>query len=192
MNDSKVVFLEGKVSYLRPYDERTDFEPIMRFVNEEETRPFMSSFIFPYSRLSEKEALERHAKHQSDNVFLVLVDKATDAPFGTMGLHRIDWLSRFATSGAMIGEKDHRGKGFGTDAKMALLRYAFNTLNLRHVWSSVLSINIRSQAYLEKTGYREIGRMPERHYRNGKYVDEIIMRVTAEEFAPLWERWIAS
>lgn len=189
--ESPVVFLTGKKTYLRPYDERTDFESIMRWINEEETRAFMTSFLFPYGRASEQEALEQHTKHQTDNVFLIIVDKETNTPLGSMGLHRIDWVSRFATTGAMIGEPKYRGNGFGTDAKMALLRYVFDTLGLRHVWSSVLAINGRSLAYLKKTGYREVARMPERHFRNGKYVDEIILRITAEEFTPLWEKWQA-
>lgn len=190
--ENPVVFLTGKKTYLRPYDERTDFEGIMRWVNEEATRAFMSSFLFPFTRESEREALQKFSKHQKDNMFLVIVDKETDTPFGTMGLHGIDWVSRFATTGAMIGEPKYRGHGFGTDAKMTLLRYVFDTLGLRHVWSSVLAINGRSLAYLKKTGYREIARMPERHYRNGQYVDEIILRITAEEFIPLWEKWQAS
>ena len=189
MKQNKVVFLEGNKTILRPYDERTDLDHFVTWVNDESIRLFMGSFLLPWTRVAEQKAMERHGKHTRDDIFLVLEDKESGACFGTMGIHRIDWLSRFGTTGALIGNPKFRGKGFGTDAKMALLRYAFHTLNLRQIWSSVLAINGRSHAYLKKTGYVETGRFPERHYRNGVYVDEVIMLATPETFAPVWEDW---
>lgn len=185
----KVVFLEGKKTILRPYDERTDLDHFVVWVNDESIRPFMSSFLLPWTRAAEQKAMESKEKRSENDVFLVLEDKETGVVFGTMGLHHINWLSRFATTGAMIGNPEYRGKGFGSDAKMALLRYVFHTLNLRQVWSTVLALNSRSYAYLKKTGYVEVARLPERYYRNGTYVDEIVMLATPDTFTPVWENW---
>lgn len=101
---------------------------------------------------------------------------------GIMGLHRIDWISRIATTGAIIGPSTHRGQGLGTDAKIALLEYAFNTLGLRKIMSSVLDGNERSARYSQRCGYKIEARLKEQRFKNGRYVDEIILSVFKEDF----------
>ncbi len=61
-----------------------------------------------------------------------------------MGIHRINWKDRTATTGAVIGEKAYWDKGYGSEAKMLVLDYAFNMLNLRKICSQVLAFNKRS------------------------------------------------
>jgi len=97
--------------------------------------------------------------------------------------------SRVATTGAVIGEKDCWNKGYGTDAKMALLEYAFNTLNLRKIMSSVIAFNGRSKRYSEKCGYRVEGRIRAWHFKNGRYWDEMIMSVTKSQWLAAFERY---
>ena len=49
----------------------------------------------------------------------------------------------------MIGESEYWGRGLGTEAKMLLLDYAFNTLNLRRICSQVLAFNSLGEQELE-------------------------------------------
>jgi RimJ/RimL family protein N-acetyltransferase len=140
---------------------------------------------------AEKKWLERLAERGND-VMLVIVLKgktlAQDRPIGTMGLHGIDRVNGVATTGAAIGEEDCQGKGYGTEAKMLLLEYAFNTLNIRKVYSRVFSINPRSRAYSEKCGYVLEATLPNSHFRMGRYVDEHILAVYADQWRALWKK----
>ncbi|MBP9760373.1 MAG: GNAT family N-acetyltransferase, partial [Candidatus Pacebacteria bacterium] len=103
--------------------------------------------------------------------------------------HHISWINRTATSGAFIGDVAHQGQGYGTEAKMLLLDYAFNTLNLRKVCSTVLAFNGRSQRYNEKCGYVVEGVQKAQVFRDGSYHDLILMAVFRDDWLPVWREY---
>ena len=47
-----------------------------------------------------------------------------------------------------------KNRGYGTQAEILALRYAFNDLRLKTVFADAVSRNIRSQHVLEKAGFR--------------------------------------
>jgi RimJ/RimL family protein N-acetyltransferase len=108
-------------------------------------------------------------------------------PIGTMGIHGIDYRHGIATTGALIGEPEYWGKGYGSEAKMLLLEYAFNTLNLRKINSEVIAYNERSTQYSLKCGYKIEGRRRLEHFAKGEYWDVIQLAVFREDWQPLWE-----
>jgi RimJ/RimL family protein N-acetyltransferase len=87
-----------------------------------------------------------------------------------IGRNELDWLDlvhRSAETGTELFRPEHRGKGYGTEAKHLLLTYAFEMLNLHMVWSYVWEENPRSRAALLKQGYREAGGIPWRGIHHG-------------------------
>lgn len=182
---SDVVCLIGKKVILRPRKKDLDLDNCWRWINDPEITPFIQA-IGPIDFRTEEEWFN---KSDTNNKVFVIVDKVTGKAIGNMGLHDIDWIHRFATSGAIIGEKEYWGKGFGTDAKMLLLDYAFNTLNLQKVCSSVYEFNSRSLGYNKHCGYVEEGRLRKQRFKNGQYWDEIRLGVFREEWEPIWKRY---
>jgi RimJ/RimL family protein N-acetyltransferase len=130
--------------------------------------------------------------HKNKNGYILgLVEPNENILIGTMGLNDISWTSRTATTGTVLGEKEYWGKGYGTEAKMLLLDFAFNALGLRAIMSKVLATNGRSLAYGNKCGYEEVARIPLWLRRqNGEYCDEVILIVTQERWKPLWESYL--
>jgi RimJ/RimL family protein N-acetyltransferase len=106
----------------------------------------------------------------------------------TIKIHNINWIDRNGTTGALIGEKEYWNRGFGTDAKMILLEYAFNTLNLRKICSDVISYNKRSLHYSLHCGYRIEGRRRKHVWRNGKFCDLIQLALFKEDWLPIWKK----
>jgi RimJ/RimL family protein N-acetyltransferase len=147
---------------------------------------------FPLTHAEEREwILNLHKRSGTDQVFgIALID--TGELLGTMGLHRIDWISRTATTAAWIASPEHQGKGFGSEAKMLLLEYAFNTLGLRKINSHVLAPNKRSRKYNERCGYRIEASLKHQVFVRGKYVDELCMALFEEDFPPLWKKYCES
>ena len=94
-----------------------------------------------------------------------------------------------ATTGALIGDKDYWGKGFGTDAKMILLDYAFNTLGLRKILSAVIDYNKRSLRYSLHCGYKIEGVRKKQIFRNGRFRDEFMLAVFKKDWLPIWRRY---
>ncbi len=185
MEKNRVVFLRGRKTVLRPVN-KTDVPLLVRWMNDPEVRLFLTA-VMPFTEGAEIAWVEGLDKRPNDVVLMVETKDGT--PIGLMGLHRIDWVSRVATTGAAFGDKAYWGKGFGQDAKMALLGYAFNTLNLRKICSACFAFNGRSAAYNQKCGYRVEGRRRKQFYRRGRYYDEILLCIFREWWEPKWKKY---
>jgi len=182
----KLVFLKGKKTILRPLRKATDFEPCWRWVNDPEVNQYLLIY-FPLTEKKEKEWFDKLAN--DPNEIVLGIETLEGKLIGTMGLHRLNSKDQTAATGALIGEKEYWSKGYGTDAKMALLNYAFNTLNLRKINSSVYAYNKRSLQYNLKCGYKIEGVRKKQIFRNGKYHDEIIIAVFKEDWLPIWRKY---
>jgi len=112
--------------------------------------------------------------------FIVLSDG--DTLIGQISIHDIDHLNRHAFLGIMIGETEHHGKGYGTEAVRLILDYGFNQLNLHNIMLSVHEDNLAGIACYKKIGFKESGRRREWIFKNGKYIDVIYMDILESEF----------
>ena len=185
------VFLDhpaSSVSLLVPGREHIDL--FLRLQNDPATREYLARYL-PLTRIAEEKWLADRATDR-DNISLVIAIKSQIRPrltsIGSLGLHQINWKDRRATTGAAIG-KEFCNKGYGSNAKMLLLSYAFLELGLNKVESRVLATNERSQAYSRKCGYQKVGLLKQHHFRSGEFVDEVIMEVHAADWLPLWDKF---
>jgi RimJ/RimL family protein N-acetyltransferase len=166
---------------------------LTRWVNDPDIRQFLLRFS-PLMLQGEEAWLSRMSegltgRNAFTDMMLLIIEKQTNHPIGTIGLHQVDWKNRHALTGTLIGEKKLWGKGLGTDAKMLLLNWAFNELGLNSIESHVIEFNKRSAAYSIKCGYKEAGRLHQRHFRDGTYHDDILLEVLADEWRPLWKKF---
>jgi RimJ/RimL family protein N-acetyltransferase len=182
-----VVFLRSKRLYLRP-PTKDDIPYYLWWRNDQEVSQYLGAFL-PFMEADGVEWLDRIHKNKECDVVFTIVDAKTRKPVGLMGIHEISWKDRRATTGAMIGEKSYWGKGYGTEAKMLLLNYAFNTLNLRKMSLRVYAFNKRCKAYNEKCGYKVEAVLKQEMFKNGRYQDLIVMAVFKNGWIPLWEKF---
>lgn len=180
-----IVFLRGHKVILRPLC-KEDVMSATKWINDQDVTQYLTR-IFPMSVEAETEVINEMMKSNQKNIPLAIV--ADGKIIGIMGIHGIDWINRTATTGAMIGEKEYWGKGYGTDAKMALLEYAFNTLNLRYIMSSVIAYNERSLRYSLHCGYVIEGRRRKRFFKKGRYWDEVVLGLFKKEWLPHYRAW---
>lgn len=82
----------------------------------------------------------------------------------------------------MIGEAKNRKKGIGTFAIESIIEHGFFNLNLRRLQLEVLEYNKVAQNLYKKVGFKEEGRKRKAVFKNGKYVDEIIMGLLREDY----------
>lgn len=187
MMDAKIelVFLQGENVVLRPFT--NDDVPIFtKWFNDPEIRPFLNGYL-PVTEDDEKGFLENIRKNSTNIIFFVIIVK--QKVIGLMSLNSINWKDRTAISAAVIGEKEYWGKGYGTEAKMLLLDYAFNTLNLHKIRSLVIAYNKRSYSYSMKCGYKVEGRLKQQVFKNGKYQDEILLAVFKKDWQLAQKEW---
>lgn len=111
-----------------------------------------------------------------------IYEKETFRPIGHTNLRDVNTVHRTAEFGILIGERDCRGKGYGTEVTRLILDFAFTGLNLHNVWLDTLSLNPSAVAAYERAGFREIGRRREAYRVGNQTYDVILMDCLAPEF----------
>lgn len=179
-------FLRGRKVNLRPVL-KGDLERCMKWVNDPELRDLISGY-FPYSMHDEEKWLENVSKDKPNSLTLA-IETSAGVHIGQMGIYRINWRDRVGTTGALIGNREFRDKGFGSESKVLLLNHAFQSMNLRKICSQAIASNGRSVAYSLKCGYQEEGRLKNHVYRQGQYLDLVQLAVFWENFEPVWNKY---
>jgi len=110
--------------------------------------------------------------------FAIIVD---DRLIGSCVLMSEDSLARHAEVGISLLPSE-TGKGYGTDALLVLIDYAFTRRNLRRVHLIVLASNERAIASYRKVGFVEEGRLREHAWMRGHYEDEVRMGLLRSEW----------
>ena len=74
----------------------------------------------------------------------------------------------------IIVRSDYRDVGIGTETMKVLLEQA-RIMGLKVATLTAFSTNPRAIHVYEKVGFRETGRIPKGFYKNGSYIDRVIM-----------------
>lgn len=173
--------LHGKDIFLRPLD-MNDIDDLMKFVNNQEINQCLARTL-PMTRQQEIKWVESVSDSDSEIVFAIIHnDDNKDVFIGTCGLHRINWISKSATIGIAIVNKDYHEKKFGTKSYELIINYAFSHLNLNRISSSVVEGNDRSLALHKRFQFKQEGKRRQVFFRDGKYRDEIILGLLREEY----------
>jgi RimJ/RimL family protein N-acetyltransferase len=106
----------------------------------------------------------------------------TDELIGRCLLFGVNQVDRSAMLGILIGDKSCWNQGYGSEALILLLDYAFNLLNLNSVMLGVFAFNQRAAASYRKVGFQEIGRRRQARIVGGQAHDVILMDLLADEF----------
>lgn len=170
--------LVGERIYLSPRSTE-DVEFYTKCMNDFEITDYIGRSSYNMSLEGEKKYLQDDPNPQS--VFAI-VTLDGDKLIGSIGIERIDNINRTAVLGIFIGDENYRNKGYGTEAIKLILDYGFNYLNLHSVQLYLMSFNERALKCYKKCGFKEVGRLRECKYVNGKYYDSIFMDILRDEF----------
>ena len=92
-------------------------------------------------------------------------------------MSRHGWVDDLA-----LFDPEVRGRGFGKEALLMLLDYAFNILDLHVVVILVDSSNENARGLYEHVGFKPGGTMRQLAYRNGVRLDVDVMDMLQSEF----------
>ena len=181
-----VAFRTGNRVFIGP-TMKEDVPLITKFINDQEVHQYLT-IDRPQTIEDEEKWHSGLSDRKSDIIFATRLT-GTKELIGIQGLHHVNLRDGTATMGYFIGRKDLWSKGYGTEAQMLLLEYAFNTLNLHRVSAEVYDFNPRSKRCLEKCGYVIEGVQKEYRYRNGRRADCIMLAVFKRDFLPIFEKY---
>jgi len=175
-------FLTGDRVTLRPLD-KEDLIHVRKWSNDPEIRR-LTGEVKPMTDQAAEDFYRRTLDH-NDRVWFIIELNENGDPIGEAGLLRMFPAWRTTDLSIIIGERDAWGKGYGTEAIMLLLDYAFGALNFHRVALGVVGFNERALRFYERVGFRRGGVQRDGYYSGHQYHDFVMMSILEDEFRKL-------
>lgn len=175
--------IQGKKVTLRAL-ERSDMEELRGFHNDPEIGFLLGGWSHPISsdqQLKWFDGLTFDGQH-----LRFAIDTPSDGFIGISTITNIDVKNRSAYHGIMIGKKNMQGHGYGRDAVMTTMKYAFEELGLHRLDGDIVEHNVPSyNLYVQKCGWKKEGVLREHAFRNNQYYDRILVGILKKEYEEL-------
>ena len=176
----------GKKVVLRAIEEN-DLPLLHKWANDPKIQYIMGNIYFPSSFEFHKQWF---AGLKNDTLNQRFAIETADA--GLIGISiiiNIDWKNNHAWHGIMLGDADIRGKGYGIDAVMATMRYAFDELHMERLDGSIIEYNTTSYSfYCEKLGWKVEGTKRNYYFNKGRYWDQMVVGITKDDYKQLLQK----
>ena len=153
----------GKKVILRAV-EKEDLKFLRDIHNDPEIEKWIGGWSFPLSMKTQELWFEKLITDRS-TIRLIIEIRSENEVIGVTGLWNIDWKNRTAYTGIMLSNNNKfRLKGYGTDAVMALMKYAFEELDLRRLDSDIIDLRWFSRPQLsQRSDSRSSPPIPKAH-----------------------------
>lgn len=173
--------IEGTLVNLRA-PEVSDLERNQAWINDPEVTRYLNA-RYPISMAAEDVWMRARAQAMlSYHTVFFAIETKDGTHIGNTSFHEVRPEDRKARLGIMIGDKAYWSKGYGTDAIITVLRFAFDEMNLHRVDLTVDAENEHAIACYVRCGFVEEARLREERYGRGRYSDQLIMGILRGEF----------
>lgn len=160
---------------LLPLMARWENDLALSILSGDPVRPLaLEAIEATYERIVRSEARDR--------VDFAIYARETLRPIGALNLRDIDHAHRTAEYGISIGDPADRGKGYGTEATVLVLDYAFHALGLHNIWLDTVAYNTGAIRAYAHAGFKVIGRRRAAYRLGGRAYDVVLMDCVADEF----------
>ena len=172
--------LTGDRTVLRPFTE-DDAAVMAEIIEDPEVVRFTgeASEEFPMERLR---SWYGSRSAQNDRLDLAVTDRATGELVGEVVLYEWDATARSCTFRTLVGPRG-RGRGIGTEATRLIVGHGFEQLGLHRIQLEAYGHNPRALRVYEKVGFVVEGVRREADFRDGQWLDWVMMAVLDHEWA---------
>jgi len=171
--------IQGKHVLLRAIED-SDLLRLQAWANAPDIQAMLGGWHFPTSARDQQAWLASLSCKSTYQRFAI--EAGGLGLVGTANLVSIDWKDRNAFHGMLLGEEG-RGRGFGVDTVMAVMRYAFDELGLERLDSDIIEYNAPSlRLYLERCGWTRDGVREHAYFRKGRWWDKVLVGITRERY----------
>ena len=165
----------GENVYLSEYT-KDDLQNVVDLINDWEIQSTLNPcLISPYTLEDEIEWFEANRKNKNRAHSFAIRTNKDNTYIGGCGYHGVSHKNRTCYVGIMISNKEYQNKGYGTEAFELLINYLFKEMNIRKILLNVFATNKRAIHVYEKLGFKIEGTLKDHVYRDGQYVDEVVM-----------------
>jgi diamine N-acetyltransferase len=148
--------------------EKQDLGDHYRWANNDNFRRLLGGYPRPRATHDVEAWFQTAINDSSRDVFSIKTPAAKQVGWAQFTL--LNYISGSADVGIVIDEEEW-GKGYGHDALVALVRYAFEDLRLHRLGADILAINLPSKSLFEKVGFSSEGVRKEAYYTSGRFLD---------------------
>jgi diamine N-acetyltransferase len=180
--DARKSAVSGKLVRLRPL-RRDDHRISVAWRNDPAVRDYIMGYRFPVTAEMEADWVERVLKDQGRTRLVLAIEDLRDgALVGFVYLSDIDWISRTAEFGILIGDKSRQGRGFGHEALELIVAHAFGVMGLERIFLRVAAYNRPAIQLYRRFGFVDEGRMRRHVLLANRRHDVLLMGLLRSEF----------
>lgn len=161
--------IKGEKIILRAIEPK-DNPMLLEIINDDATEYMLGGFSFPVSQKNQEEWTNGLKNDQ--NTLRCTIEHDGNA-VGVVMLTNIDYKNGNAEVHIKLAVGNVRGKGYGTDSLITIVRYAFEELRLKCIYARVNYHNKASQNLFIKCGFEKEGTLRSRLFKKGRYIDVI-------------------
>lgn len=144
-----ISFIQGNSIDLKIID-ASDIEQLREWRNSKDVSDHMISR--PIISREQQEKWYESIKEDPSGIYWIILSKEGKR-LGLVSLTKIDQTDRSAEPGLYIGTKQERNSFFGMEAYYHVLKYAFQTLQLKKIYGTTLSMNKVAQKMNTSFGF---------------------------------------
>ena len=165
--------LRGEGIVVRAFNADDDLPLFDRWLSELSGRYFLLSRI-----TTERQDIREVAA--SDTSVLGIITLPDSTPVGSVAFLDHDLVHRKAELRKMIGDPEHRRKGFATKASALWIRYGIKTLGLKKIYVNTLNANVGNIRLNEELGFKVEGILRNEVFIDGAYRDVLRMSLFSD------------
>lgn len=165
----------GKKTILRKLEKR-DLKKSLSWLKDPSVNMYLSQNFRGYDEKKEQKWFE-FIKGSNNDIVFAIEDIKTKLHIGNCALHKIDWENSSCEMGIMIGDKDYRDKGYGSDALKSIIKFSQSDLKLKNIVLNVYSYNKRAIKVYKKLGFKITQIQNKDHFYDGKFWDTLVMEL---------------
>ncbi len=169
--------------------EPDDYKTSVKWRNDPEIQEMVAGHKYFVSSETEK-AWVQNSISAKDRIVLAICLKENDKYIGNVMLQEIDWINRVGRVPIMIGDKTEWHKGYATEARMMMIKFAFEERGLNRIWAKILEENKSSIRLHEKCGFKKEGLMRKSIYKDGRYQNQVVMGLLKEDFEEAYDKYM--
>ena len=187
-------FIIGDRIYLRAVVEE-DLSYYFDWLNDQETTRYMQRGIYP-NNMDEMREYMKSMQRSKDGMHLAIIRKEyrkypnilfntetrPERHIGNITLLNIHQTFRSAEISIIIGDKQCRGNGYGTEAIKLLVDHAFTRMNLNRLQAGMVNKNGSSQGAFMNVGFKPEGILRQAYYCEGEYQDVQVMSILKSDW----------
>lgn len=159
-----------------------DYEAFYRWSQDPTvTRYSLSSYAYPQSKSDIKRSLSE-INDSPKTVSFGLCCTATDQLIGYAGINDISPLNRSGEYFILIGDKAYWGRGIATLVTRLVTQFGFRSLGLHRIELTAFMANSAAIRAYEKAGYQHEGVQRQAGYRDGQFMDKVMMSALVSEW----------